>query len=273
MKSKEKALIAVLSAFLFNCSQDRIVELPLTMHNGYGPFSMGFRGVSPISQNVNNLWSKTYPTISKFPSDLTELKYGFIETNIYQLVYQNYLLGDITKDRYEYLQKSWNWVPDTINLSMIPVKTQIAFIFGKDSEGEIKVAIDANNNLDLSDDILFAPLFETSSFWNHSNKDSLAQIHAVDVSFETYVHSKISLASAPLFIIKDNSPYSFMCNFSQYATTQFKGVQRVVCSNNFLELSYKEIEVAIINQELETGFQETKNTKLFIESPQDGRTS
>jgi len=241
MKSKKISLITLLTALLISCSQEKIVELPLTMHNGYGPFNAGFEGVSAISEDENNPEKATYPKILNFPEGLTDMEYGFIETNRYQSVYQNYLLGNITKDMYEELFKS-NRAPDTLNLSKTPIKTKIAFVYGKDLEGILKIAVDVNNNLDLSDDKLFTPV---EIDWK--NADLLAQKHAFDVSFETFVHNKIIPVSIPIFIVYSSPHKMFAYNFSQHATTQYKGTQIAISSGGFKNLSYTYIDLAIID--------------------------
>ena len=106
MKSKQAVLILLLG-ILFSCSQDKIVELPLTLQNDHSPFGVGFIGMGPISENDNDPWKNSYMKVSKFPKGLTDMKHGFIETNIYQFVYQNFLAGNITKGWYRELQKSW----------------------------------------------------------------------------------------------------------------------------------------------------------------------
>ena len=83
--------------------------------------------------------------------------FGDIETNTYQTEYQNYLVGNISRKRYESLQKILNWIPDTLNLSKEHLKCKIAFAYGKDASGKTKMVVDANNNLDLSDDVIFTP--------------------------------------------------------------------------------------------------------------------
>jgi len=246
MKSKKIALVALSLVNFLAYSQENIVELPLTMNNGYGPFNMTFTGIPPFSdRDENDPWIKTYPEILKLPEGLTDVKYSFIETNLSQNVYQNYLLGNLTETWYNFLQKSWNWIPDTLSLSKFPVKTKIAFAYGKNSEGILKIAVDTNNNLDLSDDDLFTPLIRSSFDW--SKIDSLAQIYTVNVNFETFIHDKIIPMTIPIFIIYEDSQLNmFICNFSQYATTQFNGEQIAVFSDNFHNLSYNRIGVAFI---------------------------
>ena len=249
MKSNKIVVMVLLSINLLSCSHDKIVELPLTMQNGYGPFSMGLGGIAPNSENESNPWYKTYLKVAKFPEDLTDVKYGHIETNIYQSVYQDYLLGNITKEWYDGLQKSWNWTPDTLNLSKDPIKTKIAFAYGKNSEGVLQIVVDANNNLDLSDDILFSPL-DMAFVDENENKDEIAQAQAVNASFEIFVHNKIVPVCVPLFVMYHSQINMFMCNFSQYATTQYKDEQIAVSSSNFTNLSYEKIEVTFMQNSL-----------------------
>ena len=239
MKTKKILASILLVICLLSCSQDKVVELPLTIQNGYGPFSAALGGMSANSEDENNPWKKTYLRISKFPEGLSDMKCGHIETNIYQSVYQDYFCGNITSNWYENLQKLWLWEPDTLNLSKNPIKTKIAFVYGIDSEGILKIAVDANNNLDLSDDKLFVPL--EASF---DNIDSLAQVYAFNVSFETFFHNEVVPVTLPLLVMYFSKTNMFICNFSQYATTQYKGVQISISSNDFTNLSYQKIDVA-----------------------------
>jgi thiol-disulfide isomerase/thioredoxin len=133
----------------------------------------------------------------------------------------------------------------------MPVKVKIAFVIGKDSDGTLKMAIDTNNNLDLSDDDLFIPLEMNSFDW--SKKDSLAKAYAINISFETFVHNKIVPVSVPLFIVCNSRVNSFMCNFLQYSTTKFKGEQIAVSSSNFTNLSYHDIGLALVPNNLKNG--------------------
>ncbi len=246
MKLKSIAFIALLSINFFGCVQDdKIVELPLTIQYDFSPFEGWFIGMGTVSEDENDPWKNTHPQVSKFPEGLTDMKYGNIETSIYQLAYQNYLSGNITKDWYEQVQKSWNWIPDTLNLSKTPVRTRIAFAYGKDPEGNLKIAVDANGNLDLSDDRVFTAL-ESTVLYPHPNKDSLMRAHAFDVSFEIFVQDKIVPVRLPLLIIYNAQFDLFMSQLALYATTQYKGEQIAVSSTG-IDMSYRNIEVAFTN--------------------------
>ena len=230
MKSKQAVLILFLG-ILFSCSQNKIVELPLTIQKDHSPFGVWFAEIGAVSENENDPWKNSYLKVSNFPESLTDMKYGYIHTNIYQFVYQNYLLGNITKEFYEQLQKSWNWEPDTLNLSKNPIRTEIAFAYGKDAEGVLKIVVDANGNLDLNDDRLFTA-FDGDSFFESPNKDSLLRTHSHNVSFETFVQNKIIPVNSSLFIIHDNRFDILMSRLALYATTQYKGKQIAVSLGN-----------------------------------------
>jgi len=247
-------LITVILIYLLctlSCTQQKTIELPLTQQKGYGYFNMSLSGASPYSDDENNPWGKTYLKVSGVPAGWTDVKYGDIDTNILQSVYQNYLLGNITKERYEGLQKSWDWQPDTLELSKEPLKNKIAFAYRIDSIGTVEMIVDANNNYDFSDDESFIPLIFLPS--EGMKNDSVAISNAIDVSFERFIDNKIVVSTAPLFITYMSQFNMLMCNFPQYSTTTFKGETIAVLSDNFTNLSYRTPTIALINDTLKEG--------------------
>lgn len=240
-------LIIALAAIVFaSCSRNRIVELPLTMHDGYGPFkNTAMSGISPEPNDPANPWYKSRTQISSLPEGLTDVQSGTIETNIYQHAYQNYLVGNITKEWYDYLQKSWNWVPDTTMLSWEPVRTQIAFAYGKDTEGATKFVLDTNGNLDLSDDASFTPIdMEVTDVI--ANKDSLAQVHAVRASVEIFLNNRIESAEIPVLVAHYAAYNMFFSNLACYATTTYREHELAVNSSMFGNLSFSEPAVGLV---------------------------
>ncbi|MFV0587833.1 TlpA family protein disulfide reductase [Bacteroides reticulotermitis] len=251
MKLKTTLLIILSLTFRLGYAQENIIELPLTPEIGYGPFRMALKGVSANNEDKENPWLDTYLKISKLPQGLAEIKQGSIDAYMYQSVYQDYLQGNITKEWYEQLQKSWGWIPDTLQLSKTPLKTKVAFAYGKDKDGNLKLVIDANNNLDLSDDALLTPLEMTAE--NNGKKELLAQTHGVKVSLETFANGQIVPVTVPLFMMYNDQYRTFLCNFSQYATTEYEGRRIAVVSNTFTELSYQRLELAFVDCELKAG--------------------
>ena len=251
MKLQVLTLIVICITFFFSCSEQEKMELPLSHQKGYGHFISALRGISPYSEDENNPWKKTYLSVTGAPENWTEIKFGDIETNIYQSVYQNYLVGNITEERYEELQKSYDWKPDTLELSKEPLKTKIAFAFGKDSAGVTNMIIDANNNLDFSEDKSFIPYDFSQN--EKINKDSVALSNAINVSFERLINDKKQLITAPLFIAHMSQYNMFMCNFPQYSVADFDEEKIAVCSDQFTNLSFKSPSIVLINNSIKDG--------------------
>lgn len=252
MKFQTMTLIVICIAFSLSCSKQKIIELPLSPQSGYACFPI-FKAVimSPYPEGENDQWLKTHLKVSGAPETWTDTKYGDIETNLYQSVYQDYMLGNITKEWYEQLQKSWDWKPDSLKLSKEPLKCKIAFAFGKDSTGVVKMIVDTNNNLDFSDDESFIPF--TASPNTGLNIDSLAISNSITVSYESIVDNKKVSRTTLLFIMYIKQANIFMCNFVQYSTTSFKGVEIAVCSDSFTNLSYDNPIITLISDSLKEG--------------------
>lgn len=251
MKIKKIALIAFTLTYLLGCTNKNIIELPLTEKVGYGPFQYALGGISTYSNDENNPWKKTYLNASNIPENWIDAKQGDININILQSVYQNYYLGNITKERYESLQKSWNWIPDTLNLSKKPLKCSVAFAYGKDSIGELKMVVDSNNNLDFSDDKIFKPIEFTPN--KKISNDSLALSSSINVKYERFTDNQIITVNTPLFITHMSQNNMFMSNFPQYEITQINGEEIAITSDNFTNLSYNSSNITLMNDSAKKG--------------------
>jgi peroxiredoxin len=242
--------IAAVLCLIPGCKQEKAIEIPISIQNGYGPFKLGLGGVAPNSEDGNNPWKKTYLQVTGIPEEWTDAKKGDIDVNIYQTVYQNYLQGNISQERYEELQKAWDWIPDTPNLSKEPLKCKIAFAFGKDAAGETGMVVDANNNLDFSDDALFIP---PESNLNGIFNDSTVANHLIPVTYERLSDNRVVGEDVMLFIAYVPPYKLWMCNFSQHASATFKGREFAIASGNFTNLSYHQTELVVMNDRLKNG--------------------
>jgi thiol-disulfide isomerase/thioredoxin len=158
------------------------------------------------------------------------------------------LVGNISEKRYEMLQKSWSWIPDTLNLSKDQLQCKVAFAFGKDSTGEVKMIIDTNNNLDLSDDKAFKPI--VIDYTQKTNIDSIKINNSINIFYEDFIDKKIVKESTPVFVTYISQLDMFMCNYPQYKTTKFNGVEIAVCSDNFGNVTYDNPNIAIVNDDI-----------------------
>ncbi len=229
--------------FLLSCTNEKIIELPITEKIGYGSFQVGFRGLTPYSGNKD--YEKTYLKISGIPKDWTDLKLGHITTNAYQSLYQDYLHRNISKEKYEYFQKVWGWIPDTLTLSKEPVKCKIAFASGKDSSGEFKLIVDSNNNYDLSDDKIIKSA--DMNLFKLGNVDSLAQEYSINVKYERFINDKIVEVSSPLLFVHKSQSNRFLYNFPQYYTATLYSKDIAISSTTFTDLSYHYPSFVLLN--------------------------
>ncbi len=231
MKLRSLALIALLAISLSGYTQEKTIELPLSIQNGFSPFPVSLMRMLDISEDDNSIFKNTLLKVSKYPEGLTDMKCGNIISDMFQHVYQNYLLGNIPEDLYikSNAYRMWQDI-DTLTLSRTPIQTRLAFAYGKDKDGMLKIAVDANGNLDLSDDRLFTPL-ERAIAYKSTNPGLDILTHSFNVPFEIFIQNKITPVSIPLFILFDSQANRFSAFSSLYATTQYKGVQIAVAPN------------------------------------------
>ncbi|NLO72333.1 MAG: hypothetical protein GX102_15595, partial [Porphyromonadaceae bacterium] len=53
-------LIGICIVGLVSCSEQKIIEIPLTQEDGLGYFHSALGGISPYSEDENNPWKETY---------------------------------------------------------------------------------------------------------------------------------------------------------------------------------------------------------------------
>lgn len=209
-----------------------LITLPLTIVNGYGPFRPALASLSEEHTGGNpytDMWIKTYLPIKGIPKNWKNTAKAMVWLDGYQLVYQNYISGNITKEWYKSLQTSWQWKPDEQKLSKKPIKCYVYTIWGTDPTGNKMVMVDTNNNLDFSDEKAFLP--EVHDF----KTNALSTRNHRMVNYEIYQHGKITAAHIPI-VIKKFKEFSggLAFNFPQFAKTQ-------------LIKNGKKHEIAIIN--------------------------
>lgn len=242
MRIKAILLLSIFLCLIVGCKKDNTLKLPITYYQGFGPFESSGGGAIPLyNDDKNNPWKQTFLKVSGVPQNWTDTKVGDINSDIYQYVYQNYHLGNISREWFEELKKKWDWEPDTLNLSKEPIKCRAAFAIGIDPNGTTMVVVDANNNYDFSDDEPFIPIEYNSNLdW-----DSLANNNVIDVSFERLLNNKKIQFKAPLLITTLNQDLYLLCNFAQYGTAKLENELISIQSSKFRDLTYKHAGITI----------------------------
>lgn len=237
MKHPALLILSAAAAVLAGCSRDDgIVELPLTPQEGYGPFEFGFAAATLNTNDETDHWYKTQLYPLSAPSGMSEVKYGTIETDFYQTVYQSYCSGDISAEWYDTWTGLLTTALDSTRLSKAPVKTRIAFAIGKDASGQTVAAIDTDNDLELDDEKVFVPA-DLETVWASDNKDSVALANIVTASVEHYSKGRISQISVPLSVFYSRSLHYMFTSFATYSETEYNGVKIAVRPSQYLTYS------------------------------------
>ena len=227
-------LLSICLCIMTGCKKDNILELPITYHKGFGPFEASTSGANLYIDNIDSPWKKTYLKVSGVPQNWTDVKFGDINSDMEQYVYQNYHLGNISKEWYDELQKMWDWKPDTLNLSKDPIKCRAGFAVGNDSTGKSMVVVDTNINYDFSDDVPF----ELVQNYNELDRDSRLNNEATYVTFERLLNDKKIQIEVPLVISDGNmDQYYLKCNLAQYRTAKLGNHLINIYSRNIFPFS------------------------------------
>lgn len=198
--------ILILSVYVSNTSsaQNKVLKLPLTIEQGYGPFRGGFGRISVSdTNNIEDSWHTTYIRVKGFPKHWQNYRYGMVHTDFEQWTYQNYKQGKVTEEDYIELQKNWQWTPDEKILSATPIKCYVHCAWNIDTNGKMgEVIVDANNNLDFSDDTMYnAPILKDFSF-------DKAVKNPRYFKAQQYINGKITDITLPL-LLTVSPPYVF----------------------------------------------------------------
>lgn len=236
-------------------------SLNLRIQKGYGPFQFSYGGVTNYALQTKEPWKSMQLKTQGVPEEWQNVKYGDIETNIYQSVYQAYHEGKVDEETYSAMKASWDWEPKAEDFSKSPIKTKVAFAFTTDSNELVHIIVDANNNLDFSDDESFHPL--ELPIADELNKDSVALSHAFEVKVEQLFNGVIEEKTVSISLAYLKKYGMFMSNFPNYFIAELDGQQIGVCSNNFTNMLYRKPSIALLSDTLNAG--EKINPDALIE--------
>ena len=138
-------------------NDDEIILLPITMKNGYGPFSPGFGLLRwQEEKKPDNPWFNCDIEVDNLPEHWQETSVDCFWFDAHQFVYQNYHQGNLTGEFFENLKVSWGMDMERA-FSKEPIKCYTHIAMGKTAIGETEIMIDANNDHDFSDEALVVP--------------------------------------------------------------------------------------------------------------------
>ena len=193
------------------------ISLPLTYIDSYGIFSPSFALLSPRDTAKTNAL-----VIKGIPKNWKNIKKRIIITDSKQHLYQQFLAKEIDEETY----KTYMGKADKRKYVSKATKCFISLVVGE-LDGQQMIVIDANNNLDVSDDIP-SILPNAKSDLSSNVKDETRQV-TTKVSYDKIVDGKAVFSSTYLVLFDDKMGIFY--NFKQSATTE------VTVNNKKIKLS------------------------------------
>ena len=192
---------------LFAQSQKDEIRLPLTFHDGNGPFEYAL----PVMKwnDTSALFKKTYEQVKGIPLDLTDVKKSIIYFDFGQYYYQNFTAGNLSLEDFTRLKNNGSIKFNEKALVKNPIKCFVLVIVAINKKKEKVCIIDANNNFDFSDDEMFIPL-------DDNLPDEELNKNLVKVDCQRVLNEKIINNQVPLLLVKSESLFEF--SIAQYAT-------------------------------------------------------
>ncbi|WP_439559625.1 TlpA family protein disulfide reductase [Dyadobacter sp.] len=243
--------------FLASCQSDTDteeaeVELPVEIQEGYGPFEARYSVLfeeHTTKTPGGAAWVPTYRPVMGIPKDWRNVVKSMIWLDGYQLVYQNFHEGKISREMYEDLQKSWEWTPDELALSKRPIKCFVYTIRGIDKQGNLVVMIDTNNNLDFSDETAFQPekLFGVGKTMNWDSMRTYKKLWRV--AFERVENGEVVEDTLPMLVkhaVDHDERARFWYSIPRHgkATLNREGKEyEILVSNDFGRTTFYESEL------------------------------
>jgi thiol-disulfide isomerase/thioredoxin len=212
--------LSILSLFTAYAQPEKIIEVPIKLVNGYGPFSPGFVVQGRVSSHEVEGWNATDLTIKGVPKHWKKVVKKMIWFDARQFLYQNFKQANLSAEFYKDVAQSWG--VDTVNrvYSKDPIKCYVYFIFSRD-EGKITCMVDTDNDLDFSDEKEFVP-----AMLNWSKRDSLART-AISVSYQMFLNNSVIDSTLPLMVLQ-NDQGMLLTNIARHDVAMFRQGEKII---------------------------------------------
>lgn len=238
MKVLFNLLLIFLPLLMF--SQTNEIKLKLNFHDGSGPFEyVNF----PLRwDDTSIIYRDTYSRFKSFPKNLKDVKKGIILFDRDQFILQNYIEGNIDKNRFMKIFQDSDKLFKMKRLVKRPIKCFVSIISGLNENHKMVYVLDKNNNLNFSDDEEFVPISEENV--SGSRLDNyLKKVTCQRVLFGNVINDSVGI----LLVMDGNS---IRCSVAQYATTILnyggKTYSMAVCPLYFFGRTWKASQLVLL---------------------------
>lgn len=217
------------------------INLKLTEVNGFGPFGKSFNSLiwSPISEN--KAWKNTEIKTIGLPGNWTKSNINQVWFDSHQFAYQNYKLGNLTKDYFNTLVENWEIDLKKRKLSDNPINCFVHIAIGENEKQELEYIIDTNNNNDFSDEKTQKPTLIESGL-DYENLIEKSQTVIAEISTNNGIKKK----EIKILVLSDSNG-GLLYSFPHFAKTNYLE-NEIFVSNGFSNITYEEETSIILNK-------------------------
>lgn len=166
--------------------------VPLTPHDGLGPFPFAMSGMSGVAA-PGEPWHGLHAPVAGVPDTLADAALVFHDFDFVQLTYQRYRQGAL--DAAQARDALAAWGTDTLALSLEPVRASVAVLVGRTANSALVAVFDTDNDRDLADET--ARFFATADSLQPHERGAEAR-----VAYEFHDGAQVRTAEAPLFVTR-----------------------------------------------------------------------
>ncbi len=253
MKIRLLLIVLTCAAFIAPPKTAQVIQIPVTVKTGYGPFYPAYGYLSPVDYD-DPVWGKCILRVKNKPVRWQKTSLCRIDLDLFQLLYQNQKAGLVNEKDFRSLGKTWNVSFNPVSYSAKPIKCYVYVVTGYDPVRQKKaVLVDTNNNLDFGDETPVYPEKRKPLDFVFNPKESQA------IHYQQLKGGKVTNATAPLVIkqINDELWYSLPLYAAAHINTGDHDYTLLV-SSFFTRTDFKESKLVVRTSPVETDKVEPK---------------
>lgn len=214
-----------------------IIEIPVVIKKGYGPFNPGMGTFDTNPAKPGNPWSKYRKTLQGLPDHVVDPVSGYVWFDPMQFVFQKYRSGEMEKERFLDLAISWSIDTTSETLTEKPVRSFINYMTWKqgDTTWVVRFDRDYDGRVDDEEDHYIDEL-STSAFANGA--DGLLE-DTLSFTYDYVRGGEIKQAQLPFYVGYLSAFGAVLRSIPMYAVAEF-GDQVISVDFGFSSIRYGE---------------------------------
>ena len=184
--------------FFTSMAHGQIIELPYTLHNGWGSFEDPlFMGITMIKSNPDDDSQNWQMPIKGLPDGFVVEN---ISTDVFQLVWQDYTSGKISREKLSGYMNAWELDTLSENLTREFIRCYVHVAFKKENDSTYLYMVDTNNDLDFSDETI-----RSAVMYDQNRLNDLYDEHVVSFTYDAFTGGEVQSKQGEILIFEADS--------------------------------------------------------------------